>query len=138
VGDRYTPWYPCDGATGEYFIVWFEHRPETGAILEVEPLDENKVLRVWFDNAIAFREHPHDILMRSWWESHSFYRVHDSKWAHWLEQESQGIWRAVEFTHYGCKTVDGCYEVLSTTEPRAEWITPNLSLNPGARVRSGS
>jgi hypothetical protein len=134
VSEQYEPWQPLDGTAGEFSIVWFEHRPVTGAVLEVERLGGGPVLRMWFDDAIAFRWHPHDILMLRWWESHSFYRVRESAWAAWLERESQGIWQAAEHTHYGCKTVDGCYEVLSVTQPRAEWIAPALSLNPAART----
>ena len=39
-----------------------------------------------------------------------------------MGRESQGIRRAVAEMHYGCEPVDKCYEVLSCTEPRAEWI----------------
>jgi hypothetical protein len=134
VDERYRPWKPLDGTDGEFSIVWFEHRPATGVVLEVERLSGGPVLRVWFDDAIAFRKHPHDVLMVRWWESHSFYRVQGSSWVAWLERESQGIWQAVAYSHYGCKTVDGCYEVLSAAEPRAEWIAPELSLNPARRT----
>jgi hypothetical protein len=114
--------------------VWFEHRPATGTVLEVERLGGGPVLRVWFDQAIAFRWHPHDILMLRWWEVQSFYRVRESSWAAWLERESQSIWRAPSYAHYGCKTVDGCYEVLSATQARAEWVAPAQSLNSAARM----
>jgi hypothetical protein len=133
VGERYEAWQPLEGTEGEFSIVWFEHRPATGAVLELERLSGGPVLRIWFDDPTAFRKHPHDILMVTWWESHSFYRVHESAWAAWLEKESQGIWRAAAYAHYGCKTVDGSYEVLSATQPRAEWIARELSLNPAAR-----
>ena len=137
MGEQYEPWEPLDGTGGEFFIVWFEHRPETGAVFEVQRLGGGLVLRVWFDNAIAFRKHPHDILMLSWWASHSFFRVHESSWAAWLERESQGIWSAAAHSHYGCKTVDGCYEWLTAIEPRAEWVAPALSLNPAAHTDRG-
>jgi hypothetical protein len=136
MGEQYEAWQPLDGTAGEFSIVWFEHRPASGAVLEVERLGGGSVLRVWFDDAIAFRQHPHDILMLHWWESHSFYRVRESSWAGWLERESQGIWPAGGYTHYGCKTVDGCYEVLANAEPRAEWIAPELSLNSAARTEA--
>ncbi len=84
MGERFEPWQPLDTADGEFFIVWFEHRPATGAVLEVERMGGGPVLRVWFDGAIAFRNHPHDILMLTWWGSHSFYCVRESAWAGWL------------------------------------------------------
>jgi hypothetical protein len=93
----------------------------TGVVLEVERLGCGPVLRVWFDDAIAFRQHPHDIKMLTWWGCGSLFRVRESEWAAWLERESQGTWRAVDFAHYGCRTIDGCYEVLSAVVPRAEW-----------------
>ena len=136
MSERYEAWQPLDGATGEFSIVWFEHRPASGAVLEVERVGGGRMLRVWFGDAIAFRWHPHDILMLRWWETHSFYRVWESSWAAWMERESQRIWQTGAYTHYGCKTVDGCYEMLSATEPRAEWIAPERSLNPAARTES--
>jgi hypothetical protein len=133
VSESYESWRPLHATDGEFFIVWFEHRPVSGAVLEVERLGGGPVLRVWFDDTIAFRMHPHDILMLDWWEAHSFYRVRDSSWAAWLERKSQGIWPCATYTHYGCKTIDGCYEVLAHTPPRAEWITAEQSLNPAVR-----
>ncbi len=89
-------------------------------------------MRIWFDDAIAFREHPHDIMMLKWWGCGSLFRVRDSEWAAWLCRQSQGIWQP-NFAHYGVRAVDGCYEVLTGTEPRAEWVAPEQSLNPAAR-----
>jgi hypothetical protein len=133
VDERHESWEPLPETAGEFFIVWFEHRPATGAVLEVERADGGPVLRMWFDGAIAFRQHPHDIKMLSWWGCGSLFKVQGSAWAGWMERESQGVWRAAQFAHYGCRTIDGCYEVLSAIEPRAEWVAPELSLNPASR-----
>ncbi len=131
--ERYESWNPIEETDCELFIVWFENRPSTGVVLELEAKAQDRILRIYFDDALAFRQHPHDILMRKYWGSgSSLYRVIDSDWVKWLATETQQIYSG-PYLHFGIRTIDGCYEVLTCTQPRAEWVQIADSLNPEAR-----
>ena len=129
---KYKPWSPAENTDGEFHVVWFEDRPGTGVVIEVEPVSHNgSLLRIYFDDSVAYRCSPHDILMKRWWRTDSFFRVENSDWRSWLRFETQQIYDQ-DFSHFGVKTIDGCYEVLTNVAPRAEWLTTEESLNSDA------
>ena len=124
VDETLKPWYPIPGTDEELFLETVVKGLEGLEVTLSTGEGATRSLILDFGKPIAYRVNPDYVYMkRPWWGTLSggpLYIVENSTFRQWLETETLGVYDQ-QYSHFFIISVDGCLDVLTLSEPKAQW-----------------
>lgn len=128
VGEKWTKWIPLEGIPAKLYLdkLVFD---QNGTLLILKGEDENATIQVHFDGSIlSLRSTDEGRRLktinlldaqygRDFYTKWSFFKVINSSYVEWFNQESYDMYTTYNICHYIFLTSDDIVEILSTYEP---------------------
>ena len=118
-------WLPIDDLSGSLYLEGLYDDYEGFRLLLKGEGEQQKMLRIMFDPALAYRNTDESDLLRTigkglgeW----SLFTVEHSDYLAWFNKESHGIHESENIVHYAIYTPNDCLDVLSIYPPKVEWL----------------
>ena len=87
-----------------------------------------RMLRLKFDSVVGYRNVTESYRHRTWSNMQTgvvlptLRIVENSGWVDWLVDESSGLLRATDLTHYAIHSVEDCIDIVTEFEPEVAWL----------------
>jgi hypothetical protein len=123
----YKKWNPIEGNLKRLSCEALHDDFEGFRIILRSEDDSLPLLRVYFENALAYRnidegDRLKTINQNREFDGHSFFIVENSNWLEWFDKESLSIHKKENIKHYAIYTINDCIDILSESAPDIEWI----------------
>lgn len=117
-----------EGVTGNMYVEEFRDDYNGKTILLKGNSVDDPILKIFFDDTLSYRNTDESFMLKVWHNTPKeilgkvFYKVINSSYIDFFNDMTLGLYKDWDITHYAIYTPTDCFDILTQSLPKIEWI----------------